>query len=80
MPLPRSADKFLDVAIAGAKNGCIVHTYSFAPIENLYEEIEKKIFDEAEKAGVKVEILERKIVRPYAPKIVQGVIDFKVKK
>lgn len=80
MPLPRSADKFLDVAIAGAKDGCIVHTYSFAPIENPYEEIEKKIFDEAKKAEVKVKILDRKIVRPYAPKIVQVVIDFKVKK
>ena len=73
MPLPRSADKFLDVAIAGAKNSCIVHVYSFAAIENPYEEIEKRIFEEAEKAGVKVEIVNRKIVRPYAPKIVQVV-------
>ena len=80
MPLPRSADKFLDVAIAGAKNGCIVHIYSFAPIENPYEEIEKRIFEEAEKAGVGAEIINKKIVRPYAPKIVQVVVDFKIKK
>ncbi len=80
MPLPRSADKFLDVAIAGARNGCIIHIYNFAPIENPYDEIEKKIFREAKKAGVKVEILNKKIVRPYAPKIVQVVVDFKVMK
>jgi len=80
MPLPRSADKFLDVAIAGAKNNCVIHIYNFAPIENPYDEIEKKIFKEAEKAGVKAEIINRKIVRPYAPKIVQVVVDFKVKK
>lgn len=78
MPLPRSADKFLDAAIAGAKNGCIVHIYSFAPIEDPYKEIEKRIFEEAEKAGVNAEIINKKIVRPYAPKIVQVVIDFKV--
>lgn len=80
MPLPRSADKFLDVAIAGAKNGCIVHVYSFAPIENPYEDIEKRISEEAENAGVAAEIVNKKIVRPYAPKIVQVVIDFKVRK
>ncbi len=80
MPLPRSADKFLDVALAGAKDGCIIHIYNFAPIENPYDEIEKKIFDEAKKAGVEVEIVNRKIVRPYAPKIIQVVVDFRVRK
>ncbi len=80
MPLPRSADKFLDVAFAGARDGCIVHIYNFAPIEKSYDEIEKKIFNEAKKTGVKAEILNRKIVRPYAPKIVQVVVDFKIRK
>jgi len=80
MPLPRSADKFLDAALAGAKNNCIVHIYNFAPIEKSYDEIEKKIFAEAKKAGVGVEIVNKKIVRPYAPKIVQVVVDFRVKK
>lgn len=80
MPLPRSADKFLDVAVAGAKDGCIVHIYNFAPIENSYDEIEKKIFEEAKKAGVKTEIVNKKIVRPYAPKIVQVVVDFRIRK
>ena len=78
MPLPWSADKFLDAAIAAAKNNCIIHIYNFAPIENPYDEIERKIYNEAKKAGVKVEIVNKKIVRPYAPKIIQVVVDFKV--
>ncbi|MEM2909039.1 MAG: class I SAM-dependent methyltransferase family protein [Candidatus Bilamarchaeaceae archaeon] len=80
MPLPRSADQFLDVAFAGAKNGCVVHIYAFGPIENPYEGIEKRIFEEARRAKLAVEIKNRRIVRPYAPKVVQVVLDFLVKK
>jgi len=80
MPLPRSADKFLDVAFSGARDDCTVHIYGFAPIENPYADIEKRIIDEAKKAGAKVEILNKKIVRPYAPKVVQVVIDFRIRK
>ncbi|MFH1222416.1 MAG: class I SAM-dependent methyltransferase family protein [Candidatus Micrarchaeota archaeon] len=80
MTLPKSADKFLDVAFAGARDGCVVHIYHFAPVENPYEDIEKRIAEEAEKAGAKAEIINKKIVRPYAPKIVQVVVDFRVVK
>ncbi|NYZ77337.1 class I SAM-dependent methyltransferase family protein [Candidatus Micrarchaeota archaeon] len=80
MPLPRSAETFLDVAFAGARDGCMVHIYNFAPIENPYADIEKRIAEEAKKAGAKAEIVNRKIVRPYAPKIVQVVVDFRIKK
>ncbi len=80
MPLPRSADKFLDVALVGARDGCIVHIYGFAHIDEPYAGIEKWIKEEAKKAGAKVEIVNKKIVRPFAPKIVQVVVDFKVKK
>lgn len=79
MPLPRSADKFLDVAFAGARDNCTVHIYGFAPIENPYTDIEKRIVEEAKKVGARVEILNEKIVRPYAPKVVQVVIDFKIR-
>lgn len=80
MPLPRSADRFLDAAFAGAKDGCIVHIYSFGPVENPYAEIEKKIAEEAKKADVKTEILNKRIVRPFAPKIVQVAVDFRIRK
>lgn len=80
MPLPRSADRFLDAAFAGAKDGCIVHIYSFGTVEDPYSDIEKKIAAEARKAGATVKIANRKIVRPFAPGVVQVVVDFRVRK
>ena len=80
MPLPKSADAFLDVAIAGARDGGAIHFYAFAPEGNPYSEAEKKIREEAEKAGAKVSFLNERIVRPYAPKVVQVAIDFRVRK
>jgi len=80
MPLPKSADAFLDVAIAGAKDGGVVHFYAFADAEDPYSEPRKKIEEEAKKAGAGVEFLNEKIVRPYAPRIVQVAVDFRVKK
>lgn len=79
MPLPRSADEFLDVAFAGARHGCTVHIYHFAPVEDPYRGIEEKIRREAKKANAKVKIINKRIVRPFAPKIVQVVIDAKIK-
>lgn len=80
MPLPKSADAFLDVAIAGAKDGGIVHFYAFVPEDNPYPEVEKRIEEEARKAGAKVSFLNERIVRPYSPRVVQVAIDFKVMK
>lgn len=75
MPLPKSADKFLDVAFFAAKKNCIVHIYGFAPEENPFADLERKIKEESNR---KVKILNRKIVRPYAPRVVQVVIDFEI--
>lgn len=80
MPLPRKADSFLDVAFAGAKDKCVVHIYAFGPIEDPYSDIEKRIAEEAKKAGAKIEILNKKIVRPFAPKVVQVAVDFMIQK
>jgi len=78
MPLPKSAHDFLDVAFAGAKNGAIVHFYSFAEEEKAFEDAKEKVDNAAKEAKTKVEILNQKIVRPYAPHIVQTVTDFRV--
>ncbi|MEM3432072.1 MAG: class I SAM-dependent methyltransferase family protein [Candidatus Bilamarchaeaceae archaeon] len=77
MPLPKSADKFLDVAFRGAKNGCIVHIYGFGPENDPFFELEQKI---KQYGNEKVKIINRKIVRPYAPRVVQVVIDFVILK
>jgi len=80
MPLPKSADAFLDVAIAGVKDGGVVHFYAFANEADPYSGPRKKIEEEARKAGASIEFLNEKIVRPYAPRVVQVVIDFRVRK
>jgi tRNA (guanine37-N1)-methyltransferase len=80
MPLPKSADSFLDVAIAGAKDGGTVHFYAFAPEADPYSAARKRIEEEAGKAGASVVFLNERVVRPYAPRIVQVSIDFSVRK
>lgn len=80
MPLPKSAESFLDVAFAGVKSGGIVHIYAFAPVKDPYTSIKKKIKEQAKKSKSKVTFLTEKIVRPYAPNTIQVVIDFKVSK
>ena len=78
MPLPKSAHDFLDVAFAGAKNGAIVHFYSFAEEGKAFEDAQEKVQQATMVAKAKVEILNQKIVRPYAPHVVQTVTDFRV--
>jgi len=78
MPLPKSADAFLDIAIAGAKNGGVVHFYAFSPESDPYSATRKTIEEEAKKANASVTFLNERIVRPYAPRVVQVAIDFKV--
>jgi tRNA (guanine37-N1)-methyltransferase len=100
MPLPHTAEDFLDVAFAGARNNCIVHFYGFAPEKDIDHAFEEKIAAAAARTGNSTdrtsqrsmvhgkeepfhwrpETVHRHIVRPYAPGIVQVVVDFKVKK
>ncbi len=78
MTLPKNAEDFLDVAFLAAKNNTIVHFYHFGPEEKVFDDAETKITNAAKKSNLKIKILNKKIVRPYAPKIVQVCIDFKM--
>ncbi len=75
MPLPMSADEFLDVAFALARKNCVVHFYFFAFSVKDAEEIVKQA---AKKEKRKVKILFSRAVRAYSPEILEAVIDFKV--
>ncbi len=77
MPLPRDAEKFLDVALAGAKKGAAIHLYTFAKQAGPYEKAEERIAEECKKAGRKCRITARRVVRPFAPHVVQAVVDFR---
>lgn len=76
MPLPRGADKFLGEAFIAARKNCIIHFYHFASEKNPFEEAEKLVIKEARLRGRKVKIVGKRIVRPFAPGVVQVVLDF----
>lgn len=81
MPLPHTAEDFLDVAFAGARDGCMVHFYGFCSEKEVEHAFEDKINEAANKTGhCTPQTVHRRIVRPYAPGIVQVVVDFKVRK
>jgi tRNA (guanine37-N1)-methyltransferase len=80
MPLPKSAEEFLDIAFAAVKDGGTVHFYTLADSSDPFGEAMEKAELKAEKSGVSVEISAQRIVRPYSPLIVQVVLDLLVRR
>jgi len=80
MNLPKFADRFLREALLSVRSGGIIHYYGFGPEEDLYSEHEAKIKAVARELGFSVEFLERRKVRPYAPRQFNIAIDFRVLK
>ncbi|NJE48586.1 class I SAM-dependent methyltransferase family protein [Thermococcus sp. 9N3] len=80
MNLPKFADRFLKEAMLSVRNGGVVHYYGFGPEEDLYSEHEARIKAVARELGFSVEFLERRKVRPYAPRQFNIAIDFRVLK
>lgn len=79
MNLPHSASQFLGPAMRAAKDGGIVHYYTFAPEEDLYQD--RAIIEAAaSRLDISVEFLYQGIVRSYAPHRFNVVIDFRVDK
>lgn len=78
MNLPHSASSFLVPAIRAAKSGGVVHYYCIAPEDDLYRD-EALIRMAADGQGAEVEMLYRGIVRSYAPRRHNVVIDFQVR-
>lgn len=78
MPLPKSGHEFLDVAFSSIKSGGTIHFYSWADAKNPFAEPMKKAKEIAQKSNVFIEFENIRIVRPYAPNIVQVVLDILV--
>jgi tRNA (guanine37-N1)-methyltransferase len=77
MNLPHSSSEFLIPAMRAARNGGIVHYYTIAPEDALYQD-EVLIRRAADQLGLSVEISYRGIVRSYAPRRYNVVMDFRV--
>lgn len=79
MNLPHSASQFLIPAIKAARDGGIIHYYAIAPEGCLYGDTEL-IKNASEQLGYSSEIVHQGIVRSYAPKRYNVVIEFRIKK
>jgi len=80
MPLPKGAYDFLDVAFAGVKDGGVVHFYTFAESKDPFGDAVAKAENAAKENNVSVNVVGKRIVRPYSPSTVQVVLDLRVKK
>ncbi len=84
MPLPKTADDFLDVAIMASKNNALIHTYTFMDDRTWKNDLHKWLEDKCmknklcNKFNVTLNIVSAHVVRPYAPHIVQIGIILKV--
>ncbi|MFH0957035.1 MAG: class I SAM-dependent methyltransferase family protein [Candidatus Aenigmatarchaeota archaeon] len=78
MPLPKDAHEFLDVALAAANDGGIIHFYHVAREGDLYAGALKIAKDAAKKAGKKVKILDKRKVLPYGPRVWKVCVEFRV--
>jgi tRNA (guanine37-N1)-methyltransferase len=67
MNLPHSSHEFIDSAILLTKPGGIIHYYGIAHEDDLFESYIKLISVAAEVTGRHVNILEKRVVRSYAP-------------
>lgn len=77
MNLPKSSDGFLDLAFGVIKEG-IIHFYTIAPEEDLFEGKIKLAQEAAQKMGRKIKIINKRVVRPYSPRNYHIVLDIEV--
>ncbi len=80
MPLPKSAENFLDQAIYSVKDKGIIHIYNFVSKNDPYKEITKIIKEKEIKNKCKIKIINKKILRSFSKTTVQIVMDLKISK
>ena len=78
MPLPKDAGSFLDSVVIMAKKKCIVHYYAFVDIDGGVEDLVEKLKAFFSSRKMRFEVIMWRTVRPYSPKTIEIVIDFKV--
>ena len=77
MPLPKGAEKFLDLALGKIKKNGIIHFYDFSE-ENNYKKIMKSIEEECRKQKKKCEILNIVKCGQFSPGVNRICVDFRV--
>ncbi len=78
MPLPKEGYKFLDSAFVAAKKNAIVHFYYFGGNESALNKAHDLIMANGITNKRQVRIISKRVVRPYSPKEIEIVEDFKI--
>ena len=78
MNLPHNAKEFLDAAIRLCNENAIIHYYDITPEEDLFDSSLKLIEEAAMRAGRRMETIDTRIVRSYAPHQLNVCIEVKV--
>ena len=79
MNLPHSASEFLSSALKAAKSGGIVHYYCIAPENGLFQD-EAIIRGAAKHLNIAAEVVYKGVIRSYAPRRFNVVIDCRINK
>jgi tRNA (guanine37-N1)-methyltransferase len=77
MPLPLSAESFLDIAVKCAKPDGTIHFYSWGSKGSLYDSAERAIDESLKKVNREYKITSKHIVLPYAPGRYKVCVGFK---
>ncbi len=78
MNLPHSGLDFLDAAFSAVKKGGVIHFYAITHEDELFDGVWRKIEEKAREFNYLVILIDRRIVRPYAPYQYNICIDFQV--
>jgi tRNA (guanine37-N1)-methyltransferase len=77
MPLPKSAEDFLEDALKVSKKGTIIHFYYFLP-EDKFSEAERLVDEECKKAGKEWRKIRLVKCGQHAPRVFRICLDFEV--
>ncbi len=77
MPLPKTSTRFLDEAFAMARDGCVVHFYSFIKMGGLPQLI-GEIREHARLNSCSVKVLFTRTVRNYSAREIEVVVDYRI--
>ncbi len=78
MPLPKTSEDFLDIALNAADNGTIIHFYDFSKEEKFPEKSIEKIKTVCDKKKIQFKVLDSVKCGVYSPGVIRICIDFKI--
>ena len=78
MPLPKSAENFLETALSAAKKGTIIHFYDFLEDKDIPKKTIEKIKNACKKANLKLKVLSWVKCGQSAPRTHRICVDFEI--